>query len=103
MAEEWLEPEDFLEQADRLLEEGAYEEALALCRKAVGIDPQSPDAHAMAGRCMAYLNRVDEAERELLQALDYDRECVDAWFGLAFVSWLRADDRESLGYLQRAR
>jgi protein O-GlcNAc transferase len=101
--EDWKDPEDYLEHADRLLEEGAYDDALTACRKALALDPGSADAHALAGRCLAYLNRVDEAEKELLEALAEDRECVDAWFGLAFVSWLRADDREALGYLQRAR
>jgi len=100
---DWQDPEEFLERADRLLDEGAYEEALAACRRAVEIAPELAEARAMAGRCLAYLNRVDEAERELLKALDTDRDCVEAWFGLAFVSWLRADDREAVGYLERAR
>ncbi|MBE3069361.1 MAG: tetratricopeptide repeat protein, partial [Planctomycetes bacterium] len=101
--DDWQEPDDFLEEADRLLEEGVYEDALAACRRAITLDPDMADAHALAGRCLAYLSRVDEAERELLHALDLDHDCVDGWFGLAFVSWLRADDREALGYLQRAR
>ena len=100
---DWKDPEDHLEEADRLLEEGAYENALAACRKALEIEPDLAAAHALAGRCLAYLNRVDEAEKELLRAVDLDRTSVDAWFGLAFVSWLRADDREALGFLQRAR
>ena len=100
---DWQDPEDFLEQADHLLEQGAYEEALAVCRQAIEVAPDLPDARAMAGRCLAYLNRVDEADRELLKAVDMDRDCVEAWFGLAFVSWLRADDREAVGHLERAR
>jgi tetratricopeptide (TPR) repeat protein len=100
---DWQDPEEFLERADRLLEEGAYEEALEACRQAIKVSPDLADARAMAGRCLAYLNRVDEAERELLKAVDADHNCVDAWFGLAFVSWLRADDREAVGHLERAR
>jgi Flp pilus assembly protein TadD len=103
MEEEWMDPEDYLDEADRLMEEGAYEDALAACQKAIALEPAMADAHALAGRCLGYLNRVTEAEKELLKALDHDASCVDAWFGLAFVSWLRADDREALGYLQRAR
>jgi tetratricopeptide (TPR) repeat protein len=101
--DDWQDPEDFLDEADRLLEEGAYEDALAMCRKALELEPEMPEALALEGRCLAYLNRVDEAEQVLLHTLDVDRNCVDAWFGLAFVSWLRADDREALGHLQRAR
>jgi tetratricopeptide (TPR) repeat protein len=101
--DEWQDPEDLLDEADRLLEEGAYEEALDACQEALEAAPELADAHALCGRCLAYLNRVDEAEKRLMTALDLDRNCVDAWFGLAFVSWLRADDREALMYLQRAR
>ena len=100
---EWMDPEDYLEEADRLFEDGAYEDALRACRQVLGIDPDYAEARALGGRCLAYLNRVDEAEKELLRALESDRQCLDAWFGLAFVSWLRADDREALGYLERAR
>ena len=100
---DWQDPEDFLEQADRHLEEGAYEAALEACERAIAADPDLADAHALAGRCLAYLNRVDDAERRLLRALDLDRDCLEAWFGLAFVSWLRADDREALDHLQRCR
>jgi len=101
--DEWEASEDDLEKANRLFDEGAYEEALRACRRVLQTDPGCAEAQALAGRCLAYLNRVDEAERELLAALDIDRECVEAWFGLAFVSWLRADDREAIGYLERAR
>jgi len=101
--DDWQDPEEFLEQADRLLEEGVYQEALDACEQALALEPDLPDAHALAGRCLAYLNRVDDAERRLLLALDIDRDCVEAWFGLAFVSWLRADDREALDHLQRCR
>jgi len=100
---DWQDPEDFLEQADRHLEDGAYEEALEACERAIASDPDLADAHALAGRCLAYLNRVDDAEHRLLRALDLDRDCLEAWFGLAFVSWLRADDREALDHLQRCR
>jgi len=100
---EWQDPEDFLEQADRDLEDGRYEDALAACERALDLDPDLADAHALAGRCLAYLNRIDEAERRLLRALDLDRDCLEAWFGLAFVSWLRADDREALNHLERCR
>ncbi len=100
---DWADPEDLLEDADRHLEAGEYEEALEACEQAAEADPDLADAHALAGRCLAYLNRVDDAERRLLQALDLDRDCVEAWFGLALVSWLRADDREALDHLQRCR
>ena len=63
--EDWQDPEEYLEEADRLLEEGAYAEALEACRKALALDPGSADARALTGRCLAYLNRVDEAEKEL--------------------------------------
>jgi len=101
--DDWHDPEDLLEEADRHLEAGRYEAALEACERALEADPDLADAHALSGRCLAYLNRVDEAERRLLRALDLDRDCLEAWFGLALVSWLRADDREALDHLQRCR
>ncbi len=70
------------------LERNLAKEAVAACKTAVGIDPQSGAAHmllAQAYLAMRSVSMIAEAKAELQQALDLDPELVWAHFYLAKV------------------
>lgn len=58
-------------------------------------------AMANAGTCMLNQGNVDKAEVYLRQSLGYDDDFPDALFGMARVSYAKADYLRARGFLQR--
>ncbi len=70
---------------------GQTKEALDLASQVLQDHPDSDEAHLTMGKVLIRLNRYDEAERELRQALRLGPQLVEGHFLLAGVLMLRKD------------
>jgi tetratricopeptide (TPR) repeat protein len=86
--------EDLHRQGLRLINSGQAEEALPLLRRAVALNPQSPDYHHNLGVAYAHRNRLDEAIAEFREALRLKPEGTSALsnMGLALAHQGKIDE-----------
>jgi tetratricopeptide (TPR) repeat protein len=75
----WVEKSETLRQLDRLLE------ARQAAHKATVLAPTSAEALAALGMAFLDLRKINDAERALERALQFDRRCVGALEGLGKV------------------
>ena len=72
------------EQGGRLIEQGAYEEALMRFREAAQADAYNPDPHYHAGLSLLRLERYDEA----VKSYEATQERAPGWFHCSAMLWL---------------
>jgi tetratricopeptide (TPR) repeat protein len=72
-------------EADELSSAGSHADALALIERALEFEPRDPMILAYRGRELHALERFDEAERSLRDALGIDRGLTHAWNELGML------------------
>ncbi|RIK84154.1 MAG: hypothetical protein DCC68_01840 [Planctomycetota bacterium] len=88
---------------------GQFDEALKHYRKAVGFATKRGEhrfavqARTLAGGALAKLNRLDEAEKELLAAIEYDRRYAEAHNKLGLVYARQKRFKEALAEVAEAQ
>ena len=80
---------------------GNHEHTVAVCHRALQMDPRLPKAHYMAGQALLRLNRPAEAATEFRGELQVDPNNVDAQFSLAFSLLQQSQTAEAVELLQR--
>jgi tetratricopeptide (TPR) repeat protein len=75
-------------EAHRLMRSGRFAEALVFAERAVADERQCEPAHGMLATILLNLERPDEAEQVVCQALACEVGVADAYDGLAHVSML---------------
>ena len=87
-------------KAQILLADYRIDEALAVIKDAVTIDPRSPQVQLMRGRVHVARNELEEARKAFNEALDLDRfgVGVDAALELAQLHMRRREMDTSIGY-----
>ncbi len=68
----------YFDKKDTLLEK-----ALSASKKALGLDPELPEAHASLGLALAQNNQFEEAEKEFETAIQLDPKLFDAYYEYA--------------------
>ncbi len=86
--------EDLHRRGLRLINSGKAEEAVPLLRRAVELNPHSPDYHHNLGVALAHRNRLDEAIAEFREALRIKPEGTSALsnMGLALAQQGKTDE-----------
>jgi tetratricopeptide (TPR) repeat protein len=82
-----------LYRAKALMVEENFDEAAALVRRALALDPNSPEAEWMLGNLLVTLGRINEAMPHLERAIALAPEAVSAFDSLASARRLTAADR----------
>lgn len=96
---EW---EELLDRTERALDDGRLEEALALSEKALGIDPENPDAVFLRAESLLELGLLEEAVSAYRDAdtLLPDHPAILSGLGLALFELVRPEEAERV--LRRA-
>jgi TolB-like protein/Tfp pilus assembly protein PilF len=82
---------------------GRYDEAIQICRRALELDPDFPEANWVLGTCLAASGRYDEAVETFRATLEHGKEYV-GWLGYALaLSGDTASAREILEELEKMR
>ncbi|BCS92331.1 MAG: beta-barrel assembly-enhancing protease [Metallosphaera javensis (ex Sakai et al. 2022)] len=68
----WGHARSHFKKAEKLYEEGRYEEAIKEYDQAISLDPRNPDYHYNKGIALRILGRYEEALREFEQAISLD-------------------------------
>ncbi len=89
-------------KADALLELKRNDEALAMYRDAMSLEPKNPMAHVKLGRALLKLNRVIEASVQFDRAVLVDPNCVDAHLDLVALQLPRNHDMSARVHLETA-
>ena len=97
-----MEYEEYLEQGEILAGEGLIEEALSRFEQALAAAPENPEVIEAVGRALLNLDRLEEAEASLLDALELDPEWVAPRMGLALVALRRDEPFKIVHHLERA-
>jgi tetratricopeptide (TPR) repeat protein len=84
-------PGDLLQSASSLHRAGRTDQAIALCRKALELDPASDSAHNLLGMLFCVQGCLDEGEDSFRRALDTNPSNADAINNLANVCKERGD------------
>lgn len=95
--------DDLLDQAWDALEEERAEDALALCDRALRLDPKGPDAHYVRGRALWDLQREREAVAEFDRCLALDDAYYEAMLSkAAAILEMGEDPEEAIPLCDRA-
>ncbi len=95
--------DDLMDQAWDALEAERAEDALALCDRALRLDPKGPDAYYVRGRALWDLEREDEAVAEFDRCLAVDDAYYEAMLAkAAAVLEMGEDPEEALALCDRA-
>ncbi|MGA2262330.1 MAG: protein kinase [Acidobacteriota bacterium] len=83
--------------------QGRFEDAYALCRRAIDLDPLSALAHSKLGYAAYYTGRLERAAAAYRKALELDPEyqAVHSNFGLVLLAQFRLD--EALHEMEREK
>jgi tetratricopeptide (TPR) repeat protein len=84
----YLESHDAFKRAFALMEQGAWNEALAGFREAAAKNDRSPPTHGNMGLCLARLGRKAEALAQLDRALELDPDYTPARINRRSVEWM---------------
>jgi chemotaxis protein methyltransferase CheR len=82
--------------------QGALEEALAWCEKAIAADKLNPGAHYLLGAILQEGGRLTEAAASLKRALYLDQDFVLAHFALGNLRQRQGRHKESLRHFENA-
>ncbi len=88
-------------QARTLAAEGAFEEALTLCRQVSEDDPEAAGPHLAAGRLLGRMERLLEARKEFEAAASLAPGGAEAWLELAVVERRLGLEVPSVAHLER--
>ena len=80
---------------------GAPDKAIAQLNEVIAIEPANLDARVMLGDAYLATNDLAKAEENYLAALDNKLDNAGALFGLAQISQLKGETRETMIYLNR--
>lgn len=75
-------PDELLEQAFRLMDEGAFDDAILLCRRALTLDPQKVAAYGLLGNLYERVGEPERALKAYEQALALDSHYEPAKLGI---------------------
>lgn len=79
---------------------GNHEHTVAVCHRALQMDPRLPKAHYIAGQALLRLNRSAEAATEFRGELQLDPNNIDAQFSLAYSLLQQSQTAEAIELLQ---
>jgi tetratricopeptide (TPR) repeat protein len=96
-----MEHESLFEQGETLAEEGLFEDALQRFEEALREDPESPEVVEAIGRVLLSLDRIDEAEARLEEALALDPDWAAPRMGLAIAAMRRDEPFRIVHHLER--
>jgi len=82
-------PEDLLAQAMKLADEGAYDDAILLCRRAIGLKGDFVAAYAFLGELYERVGERDKALAAYEKALELDKDYEPAKLGKERLEKLR--------------
>ncbi|MDA0781265.1 MAG: sulfotransferase [Rickettsiales bacterium] len=74
------------------------DKAFSLTEESLKIKPDTPDALTMMGNLLITMGKLDDAEKNLLRAIDLNNECIDAYLALARIKRL---DKKYIQNLER--
>jgi predicted Zn finger-like uncharacterized protein len=94
-------PQAWLAQAERLREQGRFEEALDLYGRVAGEDPENVEALTGRGLCYLDLERYPPAEASFEAALQVDPRDPDALLGLAETYRWQGKKADAIRYYER--
>jgi tetratricopeptide (TPR) repeat protein len=92
-----------IRQALAQWEAGRRDDAILTLREGLRIDPECAEYHFQLGTLLTCLEYYEEAELRFVQALNIDRDHVEALLSLAMCCGLRGAPAESVVHLQRAQ
>jgi adenylate cyclase len=95
----WIEPYPHPVLATQYQQPTTLDRALKLAQRAVELDPNLPDAHAMLANILKWLHRRSESTAEYDRAFELNPNLADYRFGLALIHWGR--NKEGMEYLKR--
>jgi adenylate cyclase len=95
----WIEPYPHRLLASQYQQPTTLDRALKLTQRAVELDPNLPDAHAMLASILKWLHRQSESNAEYERAFELNPNLADYRFGLALIHWGR--NEEGMEYLKR--
>ncbi len=83
--------------------EGAIEQAVEMCRKALKLNPDYASAHCLLADCLSYQGKFDEAviEYERTLMLDNTRRSFLTRYGLALAGMAISEYKETLNQLRQ--
>ncbi len=84
-------PQDLLTRATHLADTGELHEAVALCRKAIGLDPANTEAHYLLGVILDASGEAERAEESLGRAVYLDGRHYEAILPLSLLKRRRGD------------
>jgi len=80
----------------------AYEQAIALGRQALQVNPKDSATHATLARCFAKLGEADQARREMEKALELEPKSPEILYKAAVVAAVAGQKQEALEWISRA-
>ncbi len=80
---------DYRGWGEHRVERGDYEGALELYRKAASIDPQDSESWFQQGRLLTRLNRIEEADQGVVQAIARNPDRDDYYAALGYLNSIR--------------
>jgi adenylate cyclase len=95
----WIEPYPQPTLAPQYQNSATLDHALKLAQRAVELDPNYPDAHAMLGGILKWFHRQSESTAEYEKAFALNPNLADYRYGLALIHWGRTE--EGMEYLTR--
>lgn len=81
-----------------------YQEAVEICRKALEMSPDTPQAHLELANALNEdheTNRKAEAMENYKKAVHFDNECTEAYFKLASIFRIRQQHEDAVEYYRR--
>lgn len=94
--------EALLDEAEALIDSGQLESALALCGRALSIDPEHPGALFVKGDCLRGAGQLPDALQAYRAAALARPDHADSWSSLALTAYELLDLREAERALHRA-
>ena len=94
--------EAILDEAEALLDDGAPEEALAICEQALRLDPSHPGALFVRGDGLRALGRIPEAAQAYRAAALARPDHASSWASLALSAFEMLDLHEATRAMHRA-
>ena len=88
--------------ANHLLSLGRLEQAIAVNRRTVELDPVSPSAYAELGFALRVSNRTEEAREQVLKALELEPDCRPCLNQLALILLRNGDHTQAVATAERA-
>ena len=90
------------DKAFQLIKEAKYEEALALFRQVIELDPSDWNCIYLAGQCCRFLNDFDGATDYLQKATDINPDDGPIWLALGIAHQLKCEWEPAIDALRNA-